>query len=67
MEQRSLDEWAKKYARDVDLAARYNIHRKTVWRWTREGRLPKPKRLAPGTVRWDIAEIERFDRERETV
>jgi len=43
------------FARDVDVASRYGVSRATVWRWTAEGRIPKPEKLAPGTTRWRLA------------
>jgi len=46
---------------DRDLAVRYNVHRITIWRWSREGRLPKPRKLTTQTSRWSAAEIERHD------
>lgn len=32
----------------------------TVWRWTREGKLPKPFKLSAGTTVWNLADIEAF-------
>lgn len=32
----------------------------TIWRWVREGKLPKPFKLAPGTTVWDAAQIDAF-------
>jgi prophage regulatory protein len=52
------------YLRDTDVAKRYNVSRKTVWRWTQDGHLPKPVRLGPSTVRWLQADLERFEAER---
>lgn len=46
------------YVRDVDLATRYRVSRNTIWRWTKEGRLPAPVRLGPGCTRWSMADIE---------
>ena len=45
------------YKSDKDLAARYGVSRSTIWRWTKEGRLPQPKKLSPGCTRWDWSEI----------
>lgn len=33
---------------------------RTIERWASDGRLPKPIRLGPVTVRWHVAEIERW-------
>lgn len=49
------------YLSDKQVAARYAVHQKTVWRWSRNGEFPKPVRLTPGCVRWrdsDLAEWE---------
>lgn len=29
----------------------------TIWRWSKNGRLPKPYRLGEGTTRWKIEEV----------
>lgn len=47
-----------KFLSDKVLASRYGVSRNTIWRWTREGRLPKPHKLAAGTTRWLVDEIE---------
>ena len=51
------------YLRDVDLAERYCVHRKSIRRWTKEGRLPTPVKLAPGTVRWDLRDVLSWEQE----
>lgn len=48
----------RKYASDKFLADRYEVSRATIWRWAKEGRIPKPRKIAPGTTRWLMAEIE---------
>ena len=32
----------------------------TIWRWVREGKFPKPFKLAPGTTCWDAGQVEAF-------
>lgn len=32
----------------------------TIWRWTREGRFPKPIKLGTSVTVWDAAEVEAF-------
>jgi prophage regulatory protein len=32
----------------------------TVWRWVREGRLPRPFKLGAGTTVWDAAQVDAF-------
>lgn len=49
------------YLRDKDIAKRYSIGKTTVWRWTREGRLPAPIRLSSGCTRWLLSDIEALD------
>jgi predicted DNA-binding transcriptional regulator AlpA len=29
----------------------------TIWRWVRDGRLPKPRRLSPGITGWNVGEL----------
>lgn len=49
------------FLKDVDLAARFGVSRVTIWRWAREGRLPSPVRLGPGSTRWRRTEIEQWE------
>lgn len=32
----------------------------TIWRWVREGKMPKPFKLGEGITVWERSEIERF-------
>ncbi len=32
----------------------------TIWRWVREGKLPKPFKLGAGTTVWDAEQIAAF-------
>lgn len=34
--------------------------RSTVWRWVKEGRLPRPMRLSSGSTRWSSSELARW-------
>lgn len=52
------------YLTDTQLAARFSNSRNTIWRWVREGRLPAPVKLALGTTRWRLVDIEKFEAER---
>ena len=29
----------------------------TVWRWTKAGRIPQPRKLGENSTRWDSAEL----------
>lgn len=48
---------------DKSLAERYQVSRQTIWRWVREGHLPKPVKIATGSTRWPEAEIIKFESE----
>lgn len=51
------------FASDKQLAARYNVTRPTIWRWTRENpEFPKPVQLSPGCTRWKISEVEAWEK-----
>lgn len=49
------------YVSDQQLAARYSVHRATIWRWVQAGRLPAPIELSPGCTRWQLSAIEQLD------
>lgn len=40
-----------------DLADKFRVSRNTIWRWSREGRLPAPIKLGEGTTRWRADEV----------
>lgn len=42
---------------DRDVAKLLGISRMTVWRWTKAGRLPQPRKLGAHTTRWDSLEV----------
>jgi prophage regulatory protein len=54
---------AETYLPDNVLSKRYSVSRATIWRWVREGRLPKPVKLGPGCTRWPMSAIEQFEAE----
>lgn len=43
---------AERFYRARDLARRWRVHEVTVWKWSAAGKIPKPKRIGPNTVRW---------------
>ena len=45
------------YLRARRVAAMFDISVATVWRWSKEGRLPAPHRLSPGVTAWRADEI----------
>lgn len=49
------------YLSDKLLAERFSVSRATIWRWTAEKKLPQPVKLAAGTTRWRLADIEQFE------
>lgn len=51
------------YVRDIDLAKRYSVSRNTIWRWSKEGRLPSPVRIGPSVTRWRLDDVEKFERD----
>lgn len=51
------------YINDVQLAARYGVHRMTPWRWLKEDpTFPKPFRLSGRCTRWKASDIEQWER-----
>lgn len=45
------------YYSDRDLARRYACHQMTIWKWARQGRLPKPIKISDNTTRWRSDQI----------
>ncbi|HBU30326.1 MAG: transcriptional regulator [Thiobacillus sp. GWE1_62_9] len=39
------------------LASLLHISEVTVWRWSKDGRLPKPRKLGPASTRWVVGEV----------
>ena len=42
---------------DIDLAAVFQVHRLTIWKWSKSEQLPKPYRLGGNTTRWKVGEV----------
>jgi len=50
------------YLTDNDLAARYRIHRVTVWRWQNsQPGFPKAIKLTTGCTRWKLSDVEAWE------
>lgn len=50
------------YLSDVEVAARYGVHRTTPWRWAQtDESFPKPVALSPGCTRWKMGELEAWE------
>jgi len=45
---------------DKDVAARYSVHRASIWRWVKTGNLPAPIKLN-GSTRWKLSDIEAWE------
>jgi predicted DNA-binding transcriptional regulator AlpA len=45
------------YASDAALAKFYDVHRGTIWRWAKEGKLPRPVKITEGCTRWRWEDI----------
>jgi prophage regulatory protein len=54
----------RRYLKDTGVAARYDVSRNTVWRWTREKKLPPPVKIN-GSTRWILDQLEEFEFEKE--
>ncbi len=48
----------RKWVNDKFLADYFGVHRKTIWEWSKTGRLPKPKKIGPNSTRWNFEDIE---------
>lgn len=54
---------AETFLTDLDLAARYGVHRSTPWRWTKtDPSFPRPVVLSPGCTRWRLSDIDAWER-----
>lgn len=48
---------------DTDVAERYGVSRQTIWRWVKtDATFPKSIKLSPGCTRWNIADIEYWEK-----
>jgi len=43
------------------MAARYSVVPMTIYRWSKSGRLPKPKKLGPNVTAWNVGEVRAAD------
>lgn len=39
------------------VAAICGVSKVTIWRWTKSGRLPAPRRLSEGVTAWNVGEL----------
>jgi len=59
-QQLNLIEQGVGYSSDKTLAQFYDASRSTIWKWSREGKLPKPIKLTSGATRWDNKSVKAF-------
>ena len=43
------------------IAFRFSVSAATVWRWTRDGRFPKPIKVGGRSTRWRRADVEEHE------
>lgn len=56
---------ADSFLSDIQIAARYGVHRATVWRWTHsDPEFPQPVKLSPQCTRWKLSKIEAWETRR---
>ncbi|WP_157133351.1 helix-turn-helix transcriptional regulator [Marinobacter sp. ELB17] len=48
---------------DTEVGNYYSVSRHTIWRWVRESKFPRGKKLSSGSTRWLKSDIEKFDQE----
>lgn len=46
------------------VASRYSVSVPTVWRWAKDGQLPKPIKLN-GSTRWKLADLMEWEQQQE--
>ena len=49
------------WSSDRVLARYFSVTRKTIWEWSRQGKLPKPKKISANRTRWNNKEIKAHD------
>lgn len=57
-----VDKPVEIYVSDLQIAARYLVHRTTPWGWVkRDPTFPKPVKLSPGCTRWKLSDIKAWE------
>lgn len=46
------------FLRDIQVAHRYGVSRPTIWRWLKNGKIPKPLIIGAGSTRWRSSDLE---------
>lgn len=52
-----------KFLRLKALTKRIQASGNTIWRWTRQGKFPKPIKLGPKTTGWRLDQVETWERD----
>ncbi|AUQ51094.1 putative transcriptional regulator [Phaeobacter inhibens] len=53
---------AHTYLSDMQVSARYGVHRSTPWRWAKtDPSFPEPVILTPGCTRWKLADLQAWE------
>ena len=48
----------RRYVSAAELAERYGVAQRTIWRWANLGILPSPRRITKSCTRWDLTQVE---------
>ncbi len=48
----------RKWVTDKYLSEYYGVSRMTIWRWSRNGKLPAPVKIGENTTRWNFEQIQ---------
>ena len=52
----------ERYLTDHEVAVRFSTSRATIWRWVdKSPAFPTPVKLSPGTTRWKLSDLVRFE------
>jgi predicted DNA-binding transcriptional regulator AlpA len=43
---------------DLEVGQALGISRSSVWRWSKSGRIPAPRKIGANTSRWDSREVQ---------
>jgi prophage regulatory protein len=49
------------YLNASQVVDRYGVSTDTVWRWSRNGYMPKPVKLSPGSTRWRLSDLTKHE------
>ncbi|MGM0411420.1 MAG: helix-turn-helix transcriptional regulator [Bacillota bacterium] len=57
----------QKFLSDLEVAKRYGVHRGSIWRWVQEKKIPQPVKLSSGCTRWEIEDLELWEKKLKNV